>query len=170
MNVVITLPADLIAAIKNKKKSFEIRSKLPRNFDPQKDVVFVCQKGTNKVPLYFTILEFYTYSIYSDCKDYIAQRAAVPTKWIADYMENKDYIHAWVIGYVCELAYPTSVWHQLQIKHNPQSFIYTQYEWKRETVNKCFVSDFITYNDIENMMHPLRTQLKWLTQHKKAVQ
>ena len=170
MNIVITLPADLIAAILDKKKCFEVRSKLPRNFDPQKDVVFVAMKGFQKVPLYFTIFKFYTYTKHSDCNDYIAQRAAVPTQWIANYMEGKDCIHAWVIGYVCELAYPTSVWHQLQIKHNPQSFIYTQYEWKRETVNNCFVSDFINYTDMDNMMHPLRTQIKWLTQQKKPIQ
>ena len=170
MNVVITLPADLIAAIKNGKKCFELRSRLPRKFYLHQDVVFVCQKGTNKVPLYFTILKFYTYTKHSDCNDLIAQRAAVPAQWVDNYMINKDCIHAWVIGYVCELAYPTSVWHQLQIKHNPQSFIYTQYEWKRETVNKCFVSDFITYTDMDNMMHPLREQIKWLTQQKKAVQ
>ena len=170
MNVVITLPADLIAAIKDKKKCFEVRSKLPRNFDPQKDVVFVCQKGTNKVPIYFTILKFYTYTKHSDCNDYIAKKAAVPTQWIANYMENKDCIHAWVIGYVCELSSPVFVWHQLQIKHNPQSFIYTHYEWKNTTVDNCFVSDFITYSDMDKMMHPLRTQIKWLTQQKKAIQ
>ena len=170
MNIVITLPADLIAAILDKKKCFEIRSKLPRKFYLHQDVVFVCQKGTNKVPLYFTILKFYTYTKHSYCNDYIAQKAAVPTQWIDDYMEDKECIYDWVIGYVCELSYPTSVWHQLQIKHNPQSFIYTQYEWKNTIVHNCFVSTFITYSDMDNMMNPMKEQLKWLLQQKKAIQ
>lgn len=170
MNVIITLPSDLIDAILDKKKSFEIRSRLPRNFDTQKDVVFVCQKGAKKVPLYFTILKFYTYTKHSDCNDYIAQKAAVPTQWIDNYMEEKDCIYAWVIGYVCELAYPVDVWHQLQMIHNPQSFIYTQYEWKKTIVHNCFVSTFITYSDMDKMFNPMKTQLKWLLQQKKAVQ
>ena len=170
MNLVITLPTDLIAAILDKKKSIEIRSKLPINFDTQHDVVYVCQKGFQRVPIYFTIKDYIVFGSSYANDEKIANNASVPVKWIIDYREGRRFVYAWVIGYVCEVASPENLWHDLQLKSNPQSYVYSTLEWKRFSVLNCFASSQVNYTDMENMMHPLRAQLKWLTQQKKAIQ
>lgn len=170
MNVVITLPADLIAAIKNGMKCFELRSKLPRNFDPQKDVVFVCQKGTKEVPISFTIYKFYSYGKDSDCDYMLAERASVPVEWVRNYMAKHGSLYAWVIGYIVNLHNPAQVWSDLHIKSNPQSFIYRELDWRKLIVDNYSVSSFITYSDMQVMMHPKKLRYNYLLMQKKAVQ
>lgn len=170
MNIVITLPADLIAAIKNGKKCFELRSILPRYFDPNKDVVFVCQKGAKEVPISFTIYKFYYYGKDSDCNYMLAERAGVPVEWVRDYMSKHGSLYAWVIGYIVNLHNPAQVWSDLDIKSNPQSFIYKQLDWRQLVVDNYSVSSFITYSDMQVMMHPNKSREDYLHKQKKAVQ
>ena len=154
MNVVITLPADLIAAIKDGKKCFELRSRLPRNFDTNKDVVFVCQKGSKIVPIALTIYKFYSYCKLSESDYILAESAGVPVEWVWNYMAKHNSLYAWVIGYIVNLHNPAQVWSDLHIKSNPQSFIYRELDWRQLVVNNYSVSRFLTYSDMQVMMHP----------------
>lgn len=130
MNVVITLPEHLIKAIIWGEKFFEIRYKKPLRFDKNKDVVFVAQKGSKKVPLYFTIQSFVYYDGISDRK-YLAKKAAVSVDYIDKYLKGKKVICAWVIGCACKVDCPLSLYSDLKINKNPQSFIYRDYEWRQ---------------------------------------
>lgn len=137
MNVVITLPEHLIKAIMMGEKFFEIRSKKPLHFDRTKDVVFVVQKGTRLVPIYFTVFGWYTYRcrINSLTGKYIAIMAAVSVEYINNYSEEKDCIYAWVIGCACTVDCPGDLYSNLKIDKNPQSYIYRDYEWRQIAFN-----------------------------------
>lgn len=129
MNVVITLPKHLIEAIIMGEKFFEIRTKVPKHFDERKDVIFVVQKGSKLVPLYFTIAAFFYYDSSSD-KKYLAEKAAVSVEYIDNYIKGKKDICAWVIGCACKVYCPNNLYSDLKIGKNPQSFIYRDYEWR----------------------------------------
>lgn len=170
MNIVITLPTDLIAAILDRKKSIEVRSKLPLHFDSGNDVVFVAMKETHKIPLYFTVKKFVVYGSSYANDEQIAHDASVPVKWITDYRKGKRFVYAWVIGYVCELANPIFAWNALNMTTNPQSYIYKDYRWERFKVCRCFASWQMTYYDMKQLMQPIKRQKDWLREQKKAIQ
>lgn len=130
MNIVITLPINLIAEILEGRKLFEIRSKIPANFNINRNVVYVVQKGTRKVVLYFTIAKFITDLDLKQNAQYIAKNAAVPIGWLKTYAESKDRIHAWVIGCYYKVTNCTEIYQLLGIKSNPQSYIYTECNWR----------------------------------------
>lgn len=131
MNIVITLPVNLIAEILEGRKMYEIRTKIPTNFNINRDVVYVVQKGTKKVVLYFTIVKFITGLDLNKNARYIAKKAAVLTGWLKNYAENKSMILAWEIGCYCKLTDCSAVYKQLGIKTNPQSYIYTECDWRQ---------------------------------------
>lgn len=130
MNVIITLPKHLIAAIIKGEKFFEIRSNRPLYFNKQQDVVFVVQKGSRMVPLYFTITAFRYYDTSSD-KGYLAEKAAVSEDYIDNYMKRKNNICAWEIGCACKVSCPIELYTDLKISKNPESFIYRYFEWRQ---------------------------------------
>ena len=170
MNIVITLPVNLIAEILEGRKIYEIRSKIPANFNTNRDVVYVVQKGTQKVVLYFTIAKFVTdLDLMKDAQN-IAKGAAVPIGWLKTYADSKNKIHAWVIGCCCKLADCAEVYQQLGIKTNPQSFIYTECDWKQ------FKISYYRWNTLPNrylkclQLDPINERDSWLTHNKKAVQ
>lgn len=141
MNVVITLPKHLIKAIIMGEKFFEIRSSVPLHFDEKKDVIFVVQKGSKLVPLYFTIIRFCGFrnssskkrsnTLYFDECKFLAEKAAVSVEYINNYSKNKEKIYAWVIGCACKVYCPADLYSDLKIDKNPQSFIYRDYEWRK---------------------------------------
>lgn len=131
MNVIITLPVNLIAEILEGRKQYEIRTKIPANFKINRDVVYVVQKGTQKVVLYFTIIKFIQNLDLQKNARGIAKKAAILTGWLKTYAEGKDKIHAWVIGCYCKLTDCSEVYQQLNIKSNPQSYVYTECDWRQ---------------------------------------
>ena len=112
------------------EKFFEIRSKRPLHFDEKKDVVFVVQKGSKRVPLYFTITRFFNYDSSSD-KAYLAEKAAVSVEYIDNYIKGKKCICAWEIGYACKIFNQGYLYYDLKINKNPQSFVYRDFEWRK---------------------------------------
>lgn len=101
-------------------------------FDTRKDVVFVVQKGTKAVPLYFTITSFYHYDYNSSSYNgYLAEKAAVSVEYIDNYIKGKSCICAWVIGCACKVSWPHILYSDLKINKNPQSFIYRDFEWRQ---------------------------------------
>lgn len=170
MNVVITLPVNLIAEILEGRKVFEIRSKIPQNFDKKRDVVYVVQKGTKKVILYFTIIDFNSYSDLRGMAGYVAKKAAVLTGWLKTYAEGKEKIHAWVIGCYCKLTDSSEVYQQLGITSNPQSFVYTGCDWRQFRISYFrWISE--KGLDLKSQyLNPNYERSVWLMSNKKAVQ
>ena len=135
MNVVITLPKHLVKAIIAGEKFCEIRTKFPLRFDWTRDVVFVVQKRTKKVPLYFTIEYIFQFSSSNNrttkTEKYLAEKAAVSLDYIKNYRKGKEKIYVWVIGCACKVSCPSYLYTDLKIEKNPQSFIYRDYEWRK---------------------------------------
>lgn len=170
MNIVITLPVNLISEILEGRKVYEIRSKIPADFNINRDVVYVVQKGTQKVILYFTILEFVTDLDLNKNARAIAKKAAVLTGWLKTYAEGKDKVHAWVIGCYCKLTDCSEVYEQLGIKTNPQSFIYTECDWRQFRISYFrWLSD--KGLDLKSRyLNPNFERSLWLMSNKEAVQ
>lgn len=170
MNVVITLPVNLIAEILEGRKKFEIRSRIPLKFDNYKDVVYVVQKGTKKVVLYFTIAKIFGYYNLNSDADFVASRAAVPTGWLKSYAAGKTKIYAWVIGCWCKLTDCSEVYQHLGIKSNPQSFVYTGCEWRQFRISHYRWNSQLSRNLKSQQLDPINERDMWLTYNKKAVQ
>lgn len=154
MNIVITLPIELIAEILEGRKRFEIRKTIPRHFNVDKDVVYVVEKGTKNVPIYFSVRCFYTYTWRHCKKDYIAKQASVPVGWINQYANDDEKIRAWVIGCAVQIKPCQSRWYQLGIKSNPQSFVYTKLNWMVLPLGKHVWNPQITLEERRTLLHP----------------
>lgn len=166
MNIVITLPVNLIAEILEGRKQYEIRSKIPANFNLNRDVVYVVQKGTKKVVLYFTIVKFFTDLDLNKNARAIAKKAAVPTGWLKSYAKGKDKIHAWDIGCYCKLTDSSQVYQQIDIKSNPQSFIYTECDWRQFRISYYrWICDLDSYWKGMHLI-PAYERQNWLTNNK----
>lgn len=170
MNVVITLPVNLIAEILEGRKVYEIRSKIPSYFNIKRDVVYVVQKGTQKVVLYFTIAKFITDLDLNKNARAIAKKAAILTGWLKRYAEGKDKIQAWEIGCYCKLTDCAEVYQKLGIKTNPQSFIYTECDWRQFRVSYYRWNSQINHYLKCLYLHPMNERNIWLMNNKKAVQ
>ena len=170
MNIVITLPVNLIAEILEGRKVYEIRSKIPTDFKINRDVVYVVQKGTQKVVLYFTIVKFITDLDLNKNARNIAKKAAILTGWLKTYAEGKDKIHAWVIGCYCKLTDCSLVYQQLGIKTNPQSFIYTECDWRQFRISYYrWNYELDSYLKSQHLKPAYERQI-WLMSNEKAVQ
>lgn len=120
MNVVITLPRDLINKIINGEKWFEMRKTFPYRFRDG-DGVFVIEKGTDNVRCFFRVLDFI--SIEPSEARVFAALLGVSVEYVENYCKNAKRVYLWKIGHVTTL----SNWKRskLGIDKNPQSFAYT---------------------------------------------
>lgn len=154
MNIIITLPCTLVNAILNGTKSVEIRSKIPARFNIDEDVVFVVEKGTRRVPFYFSIKQF---SIYKNCHEAVRDNikyAGVCYDWLVKYTQSKPIICVWVIGRVCRLLSPKRVYETLEIKHNPESFNYTEVEVSSFYITEAFWSKRVHSEEKSSVFMP----------------
>lgn len=120
MNVVITLPRDLIDKIINGRKWYEMRKSFPYRFRDG-DGVFVIEKGTDIVRCFFRVIDFIP--IDPDFAFLHAERLGVSAEYVKNYVKNAKRVYLWRIGHVTAL----SNWKRskLGIDNNPQSFAYT---------------------------------------------
>lgn len=162
MNVVITLPIELIAEILEGRKIFEIRSKVPQKFNPDEDVVYVVEKTTKRIPLYFTIRTFYIFSQNGNFDAWLARHASVPVSWVKSYRNGKLRISVWNIACVCKLCDETSMWEKLQMNTAPQSFIYKEYEWRQDPISKVIWNRHIDIYETRSLMHPRAERNFWI--------
>lgn len=162
MNVVITLPVELIAEILEGRKTFEIRSKVPQKFNPDEDVVYVVEKTTKRIPLYFTIRTFYTYWQNESVNAWLAQHASVPVGWVKSYRTGKLRISVWDIACVCKLCDETALWGKLEMNTAPQSFIYKEYEWRQDPFCKTIWNKKINIDERRSLIHPTAERNYWI--------
>lgn len=138
MNILITLPSYLIQAILDGRKNVEVRSLLPSKFNTDRDVVFVVEKGTHNVPIMFSIRRFdifdSSYHGFLDAK----KDAGVTWKWLFEYSSKHQQICLWEIGRVCLFKFPDQMATWLNIKTNPQSFTYIDYDEEPFPIKRAF--------------------------------
>lgn len=162
MNVVITLPVELIAEILEGRKTIEIRSKVPQKFNPDEDVVFVVEKTTHRIPLYFTIRAFYSFWQNESLDARLARHASVPVSWIKWYRTGKLRIAVWDIACVCKLCDETALWEKLDMNTAPQSYIYKKYEWRQDPFSKMIWNRHISIDERRALIHPKAERNYWI--------
>lgn len=125
MNIVITLPHELIQAILDGKKTVEVRSRIPKDFHKECDVVYVVEKGTKNCPLYFSIWGFEEFYDYGHAFVAAKVKAYVNERYLDNYLHNCYNPVLWHIGRVCPVIYTSVEYRMLRINRNPQCFCYT---------------------------------------------
>lgn len=120
MNIVITLPRDLINKILSGEKLFEMRKSCPYRFR-YGDGVFVIEKGTDIVRCFFEVDNII--SMEPSKATAWAADLGVSVQYIANYCKNARRIYMWEIGGAIELSnYSRAL---MGLKQNPQNFAYT---------------------------------------------
>jgi len=121
MNILITLPKDLLEKIISGQKTFEIRHCFPKHMKLCEDGFFVVEKGTDDIRCWCRIDGYmYTY-VDHYCAEWLAYRAGVPAKWIEKYANGKK-LCLWKIGKV--IVFENLKRKSLIVDRNPQQFAY----------------------------------------------
>lgn len=118
MNILITLPKNLIEKIISGKKIFEMRKCLPKNMKIGEDGFFVVEKGTDDVRCWCRVDE--VRETYID--HYSASRLCVSREYIEKYTNGKK-VYLWKIGKV--IVFECLSRDSLFVDKNPQQFAYT---------------------------------------------
>ena len=130
MNIIITLPSNLIQLIKEGKKTIELRKSYPLFFHRDEDVIYICEKGTACVVGYMKIdAVVVTQNKYAILTEW-AKDIAVPQEWISNYIKDTKILYGYFIRYYREFEKPFSLRKYLAIKRAPQSFVYTAWNYR----------------------------------------
>ena len=125
MDIVITLPKNLWAAICSGEKEFECRKRIPRNFMRAYDKCWVILKGTTDVVGWFTIDEFLTCVDVEEIASHYLDKLCIDRAWFNEYAKHDDVLSLWKINRnVYELTYPQDRYQFLNVLNNPQSYAY----------------------------------------------
>lgn len=121
MNILITLPKDLIEKIILGEKLYEMRKSRPTNVKIGEDGFFVVEKGTNEVRCWCRIDDIYTTYInyYGACR--WAPLLGVPRSYVIRYAMGEN-VCMWKIGKVIE--FECLCRESLMVDRNPQQFAY----------------------------------------------
>lgn len=121
MNILITLPKQLIDKILSGQKKFEMRKCLPKNMRLGEDGFFVVEKGTNKVICWCRVDVVYGTYMSRACASWLAFSLCVSAEYIEKYANSKK-IYLWKISKV--VKFQGLCRDSLMIDKNPQQFAY----------------------------------------------
>lgn len=125
MNVIITLPSNLIQLIKEGKKTVELRKRYPLFFHMNEDVIYICEKGTACVVGYIKIdAVVATQNKYGILTEW-EKEIAVPHEWIENYIKDAKILYGYFIRYYREFEKPLLLKEQFKVSKAPQSYAYT---------------------------------------------
>lgn len=125
MNIIITLPIDLIAEIAEGRKLVEIRKSCPTIFNPDEDIVWVKTKGADKVPMCFEIDYFEKDCDIENVWERYKSQIRVPFAWWSQYVQNTKEVVIWHIKNVQVFQPNLSFSETFPGVPTPQSYIYT---------------------------------------------
>jgi len=125
MNIIITLPIDLIAEIAEGRKLVEIRKSCPALFNPDGDIVWVKTKGADKVPMCFEIDHFEKSNDLEGVWKRYHSVIGVPYAWWSEYVHNAIQVVIWHIKNVQVFQPNLSFSETFPNLPAPQSYIYT---------------------------------------------
>lgn len=121
MNILITLPKNLIDSIICGQKLYEMRKSLPKFMKIGEDGFFAVEKGTTNVRCWCRIDDVrYTYIDYYSASWFVSN-LCVNEEYIAKYAANKK-VYLWKIGKVIEISDLDRS--SLFVDKNPQQFAY----------------------------------------------
>lgn len=124
VDIIITLPRNLILAILMGKKSVECRKTFPKIGFQYRRVWFV-EKGTSYVRGCFTIDHVSEHHDYFKLWHEYGREIFVDEQWFNDYAKTaKKALYLWHIAKVFKCEDKIDVREYFGVRHNPQSFIY----------------------------------------------
>lgn len=126
MNIVITLPQELITKILLGEKRYEIRKTLPQLLQLEASWVYVVKKGTSEVPLAFNVNNLLYGNKYMELWKSMQGKAGIPLEWYLKYVKDAKRICIWSISKRIYFIDPIDVKKDLMIEMNPQQFSYTK--------------------------------------------
>ena len=126
MDILITLPKNLIEKILSGEKTVEVRSRRPIKFDLYNDIVYVVQKGTRRVVMDFTIERFVDVDYAGLLFYYNEGNVGVDLAWLTKYAANKKTFSIWYIGCVTSLDCIDLTLDKMPVKAAPQSYTYVK--------------------------------------------
>jgi hypothetical protein len=121
MNILITLPKELIGEIISGKKKFEMRKSMPKQMRVGEDGFFVVEKGTDEIRCWCRVDKINETYIDHYSIDWYISRLCVPAEYIEKYANGKK-VYLWQIGKVIQLEDLTRG--SLFVDKNPQQFAY----------------------------------------------
>lgn len=124
MNIIITLPQDLIANILNGHKNFELRKTCPGCFRNDIDWVYVVTKGKATVQLAFQITRFDKTSFFEQVWNFYGNRLGIPYDSFTKYTQNEPFVYLWHIGTIAYAIKPIPLSEFECWGNNPQSYVY----------------------------------------------
>lgn len=124
MNILITLPRNLIIAIIEGTKTFEMRKCLPKHMKVGEDGFFVIEKGTKKIRCWCRVDEIQTFNNFSPITNETCKMLAVSREYVDTYRSNAKFIYLWRIGKVKRFEDDFVTLEDLVVDRAPQSFAY----------------------------------------------
>lgn len=122
MNILITLPKNLLEKIISGEKKFEMRKCLPKNMEVGVDGFFVVEKGTDEVKCWCRVDALIEMVMTKPlAKQYSADLCVTP-QYVLDYAPAGTKVYLWKIGKVMVLQDLTRG--SLFVDKNPQQFAY----------------------------------------------
>lgn len=124
MNIVITLPKQLIIAIIEGTKTFEMRKCLPKHMKVGEDGFFVVEKGTKRIHCWCRVDDVRKVSGLFPLTNDTCKKLAVSQLYIDNYRSGAKFIYLWGIGKVKRFENGAVSLNDLLIDRAPQSFAY----------------------------------------------
>lgn len=121
MNILITLPKNLIEKVISGEKIFEMRKCLPKHMRIGEDGFFVVEKGTDEVRCWCRVDKAIETYLDHYSADWFASRLCFPEDYMERYANGKK-VYLWKIGKVIEIECLKR--DSLFVGNNPQQFAY----------------------------------------------
>ena len=122
MNVVITLPKNLINSILSGAKRFEMRKNFPVSLHVGVEGFFVVEKGTNQIRCWCRVSYIHKLILTSQMAVDYAPYLGVSPDYILNYQSLGEYVFLWAIDYVRPI-FDTHL-SALGVSKNPQNYSY----------------------------------------------
>ena len=122
MNILITLPKNLLDKIISGEKKFEMRKCLPKNMKLGEDGFFVVEKGTDEVRCWCRVDEIRTMFMTDAIAQKYSRFLCVTPQFILNYAPVGTKVYLWKIGKV--MITEDLCRDSLCIDKNPQQFAY----------------------------------------------
>lgn len=128
MNIVITLPIDLISHIVEGRKTIEVRKNFPKNFKLNEDWVYVCCAGQHKIMIAFKVKMLVTSNNPAWVWKHYGGQIRCPYQWWKEYTSKGNALKLWFIDNVRVLECQEQAYRFAGVSRNPQSFEYLPFE------------------------------------------
>lgn len=123
MNILITLPKNLLDKILSGEKKFEMRKCLPKNMKLGEDGFFVVEKGTDDVKCWCRVDSVIEISMNEWVSEYYSNDLCVTPRFILNYAPIGTKVFLWEVSKVVKLQ--DLCRDSLYVDKNPQQFAYT---------------------------------------------